>query len=129
MLGYPHGLEAANKFREPGKMGGVGLRIRGERERDAMQRNRMPLAYRRQPREARPAIDHVVLGMNLEPEAVGRSSERGVVVRRLEAQADVRGMHRGHARSQPFAGVSEPMPLGVLIAVHVPLATKVHALP
>ena len=64
----------------------IGRRVGRERQRDAVQRERMARADRLQPRQARPAGDHVVLGMHLEPQSVRRAGERCVVVLRLQAQ-------------------------------------------
>ena len=82
-----------------------------------------------EPGEARAAGDHVVLRVNLEPQAALGSDRRAVLgldeVLRLEAHPGGR-----NGRHQRFAiGVSEPLPRGVRMVAQVPLATSFQALP
>ena len=76
-----------------------------------------------QHRQPRAAIDHVVFGMNLEPQPRRRGGERLAEMLGLEADAG------GGSHGQRPLAISEPAPLGVLIAVQVPLATYFQALP
>jgi hypothetical protein len=63
------GLDALRECGQPLEMRGIGRRIACQRQRDAVQRHRMPRADRVQPSDARPARHHVVLGVHLEPQA------------------------------------------------------------
>ena len=58
-----------------------------------------------------------------------RAGERLVEVLGLEAESGGRAPACGMAGARQALGVSEPLPLGVLIAVQVPLATFFQALP
>ncbi len=101
--------------------------LRGsQRERDAVQRDRMPGADRLEPREPRPALDQVVLGMDLEPQPVRRARR---APRRSAAASGPARRTVPWSRVQLLTGVSEPMPFGVFIVVQVPFATYFQALP
>ena len=100
-----------------------------------MQRNRVHLAQGLQQSRSRAAVDHVVLGVHLEPQARVPRCQRSLQVQRLEAEP---GGEMGHGLApamlvavlaQAFRGVSEPLPLGVLIAKQVPAGTFFQAFP
>ena len=117
---------------EPGqrrKVRGIGQFGTAQRQPDPVERDRIARGQLAQHRQARAARDHVVLGMNLEPQPRHRfgsdESHRGSEVLGFETESGGRG---GSHRSQAL-GVSEPTPLGVLIDVQVPLATYFQALP
>ena len=59
----------------------------GERERDTVQRQRVFAPDGFQPRQARPALDHVVLGMDLEPQAGPAAGQSLAEVLGLEPEA------------------------------------------
>ena len=96
---------------------------RRQREADAVERDREALRQRDERSQARSAIDHVVFGVDLEPQARVTRCQRFIEMLELETQAC------GHDhRSTPQApGVSEPKPLGVLILAQVPAGTSFHA--
>ena len=82
---------------------------------------------RLQPRQARAAVHHVVLGMNLEPQAGQTGSQCRLKMLRLQAQTSAQ-MRLPHsvlrvAGHQLFIGISEPMPLGVFMLAQVPAGT------
>ena len=89
-----------------------------------MQRDRPVATQLLEHGEAGPAVDHVILCMDLEPKSRRRRGQGFAEMLRLETQAGG-GSHWGYRA----IGLSEPLPLGVLIFVHVPLATYFQALP
>ena len=89
-----------------------------------MQRQGAFGAERLQHCEARASRDHVILGVNLEPQAGRRTGHRLFEMNGLEAYAGGR-THGG----QPFCGMSEPMPFGVLIEAQEPASTYFQASP
>ena len=122
----------------------------GQRQTDAMDRQRVSLREPLQQGVWRPARPHVVLGMDLEEAARTRVRERVGAMLRLEG--DARGgrldrqRHRRIAPSGrwpgPLAGgpgpgghagrlisLSEPGPCGVCMVTQVPLGTSFQALP
>ncbi len=126
------GSIAVREPAESAKVRRVRRRVRGERQRHAVQAHRVAFPDRVEPAQPRPAVDQVVLGMHLEPEPRRRAVSRLVVVLGLESQPG--GEEWGHvgsvpSRAQPLTGASEPMPFGVLMDVHVPFGTCFQALP
>ena len=67
--------------------------------------------------------------MHLEPQAGPPAGQRLAEVLRLEAEAGLEWRRAHGAAPQDFIGVSEPMPLGVLMLVQVPTGTFFQALP
>jgi hypothetical protein len=133
VLGDEHRLDAPHQRREAGELGGVERLAAGQRQRHAVQRHRVLGADRLEPRQARPALHEVVLGMDLEPQARRATGQGLLVVLGLEADAGgERRCARAGAGSRHAAQVlaeSEPVPFGVLIVVHVPAGTFFQALP
>ena len=78
MLGDEERLERVDQPLEPGEMAAVGLGRAGEAKADAVQRQRPRLAQRSEHGEARPAVDHVIFGMDFEPQP-GRRRGEGLV--------------------------------------------------
>jgi hypothetical protein len=75
-MGAPGQVLGDHERREPvgqglqgGQVIGVRIGVGGQRQAHPVQRQRMPGADRLQPAQARPAGGHVVLGMDLEPQA------------------------------------------------------------
>ena len=96
-----------------------------------MQAHGMLRADLLEPRQARAAVDDVVFRMHLEPEALRAAVPRLLEMLGLESEAgSERLVHGGVACvDQDLTGLSEPMPFGVLIVVHVPFGTFFHAFP
>ncbi len=107
------------------EVGEIGPLMPAERKADAVQRQRLRMAQRFKHGEARAAVYHVVLGMDLEPQAVRRRGQSFFKVLGLESHAG----GRVSIVLSPASGVNEPWPLGVLILAQVPLATYFQALP
>ena len=83
-----------------------------------------------QHRQARTAFDHVVLGVDLEPQPGRRTGQHLVEILGLEAQSGGWPHEGGDRRQrQDLISASEPMPFGVLIVVQVPFGTFFHELP
>ena len=86
---------------------------------------RMMLPYLQTVEEScRAARDHVIFGMDFEPQARRRRGEGLSVM--LGFEADTGGGNHGQ---RPVIATSEPLPLGVLMLAQVPLATYFQALP
>ena len=86
MLRHERRLDAFDQRREPLQMRLVRRRIGRQRQRDAVQRDRMRRADALEPGQPRSAVDHVVLGMHLEPQARARRRLRRLEMLRLQAQ-------------------------------------------
>ena len=123
MLRNERRFEAVDKPLQRREMVRVGLACASERQSDAVKRKLALAAQGLEHREARAALDHVILGMDLEPKSHRRRSQRLAEMLRLEAKAGG-GSHGDYA-----IGLSEPTPFGVLIDAQVPLATYFQALP
>ena len=89
-----------------------------------MQRQRSLGAQGLEHREARPAGDHVIFGVDLEPQSRRRRGDRLFEMLRLEANSG-----GGKHGRQPLIGESEPAPFGVTILSQVPLSTYFQELP
>ena len=76
MLGDEERLETVAERLQAGELDAVGLLGTGERQADAVDRQRMSLAQRLEHGQARAAVDHVVLGMDLEPQPFRRTGHR-----------------------------------------------------
>jgi hypothetical protein len=129
VLGHHEGLEAVDQGAISGQMLAIRAFVPGQGQADPMQGQRPARTDALQPGQARPARDHVVLGVDLEPQAVLGADRRaglglGVV---LGLQTQPGGRCGGHQRFG--IGLSEPLPLGVLIAVQVPRGVSFQALP
>ena len=105
MLGDQRRLDPPHQRGQAGQR----LRIRrlgaGERQRDAVQRQRMDAADRFQPGQPRPAGDQVVLGMDLEPQARRPAGERLLEVVGLEAEPGRQGVHAAPRRARAASGL------------------------
>ena len=124
MLRNERWLEAVNEPLQRSEMIGIGVSGAGERHSDAMQRERPLATYRLEHGQTRSARDHVIFCVNLKPEARRRRSERFSEMLGLEADTGG-GIHDTYR----LIGVSEPLPLGVLIDAQEPLLTYFQALP
>jgi hypothetical protein len=89
-----------------------------------MKRDVAPAAKLFQHRQARPAGDHVIFSVNLKPKSRRRRGKGLTIMLGLEANTGG-GSHGGYRAT----GVSEPLPLGVLIEAQVPFATYFQAFP
>ncbi len=87
MFGHDEGLDSLHKVRKTREMIRIGRAVGRERQSDAMHRDRVRAPERIQHREARTALDHVVLGMDLVPHAGRRTGQRLREILGLEAQS------------------------------------------
>ena len=129
VLGHHKGFEPIDQGAKTGQMLEVRAFIPGQGQTHAVQRQGPGGPDRLQPRQAGAAGDHVVLRVNLEPQAAlgsDRRTGRGLRIM-LGLQTQSGGRKGGHQRFG--IAVSEPLPLGVWIEVQVPLATSFQALP
>ena len=86
MLGNQCGLDAAGEFAQSCEVSSVGFRVGSERQRNAVQGNRVSRANRFQPGQARAAGNHIILRMHLEPQSVLGTRERRFIMLRLQAE-------------------------------------------
>lgn len=136
MLGHQKRLEPVSERLEPRQMHRVRRLVSAERQPDTMKGQRLFSADGLQPFQARAAIDHIVLGMDLEPQTGRRRRQSLVVMAGLEAQSHSGDRRRGgrsmvHQSSsdQRETGVREPLPRGVRMLVQVPAGVCFQALP
>src|SRR5262245_23562662 len=98
MLGEGRGLVAGDERSQAPEMLVVEGAAPADRQPDAMQRDGIAFAHGSEIVVWRPALAHVVLGMNLEPANVGRGVEDRAIMFGLEPGAGAgRERHRGLA--------------------------------
>ncbi len=158
MLGEHGGLVAIDQALQPREMLAVERPGAADRERHAMQRQRIARAELGEQAMRRPALAHIVLGMHLEEAEAVVSPKHVVGMLGLEADADARAVkrlvigsgRRDHALSSlrgdgpagpahlsascetqlgRLIGSSEPLPNGVSMVVQVPLGTSFQEAP
>jgi hypothetical protein len=113
VLGHERWLDAANQLGQPRQRARIDRLGAGQRERDAVQRQRMLAPDRVEPGEARSAGDEIVLGVNLEPEAGGAAGEGVAEMLGLEAEAGRQINHAGATpkpRLKPSSASTSPCP-------------------
>ena len=86
MLRHECGLDAFDQRREPLQMFVVRRCVGRQRQRDAVQRDRVRRADALEPGQPRATVDHIVFGVHLEPQSGGRASVRDLEMLRLQAQ-------------------------------------------
>jgi len=118
-------LDPIDQLAKPSEVVGARRLDRGEGQADAMHRDRKALGQRAKRSEPGAAIDHIILGVNLEPQASRLCGQRSIKMFGLEAEA----CGRSHGEMLQAFGVSEPRPFGVWILVQVPAGTSFQALP
>jgi hypothetical protein len=113
VLAEPSRLEATQQQVEPIEVRAVRRRLAAERQPDAVDRQRPALAHPFQVPQHRAAVDHVVLGVDLEEVRAARRS-RGPAREQLRARAPSSARsppgggaaRRPHARDRPAGGSS-----------------------
>ena len=103
VLGDERRLQLADERSERAERGRVDRLGAGERERHAVQRQRVLAPDRVEPRPPRTADAHVVLGMDLEPHGGGAAADGIVVVLGLEAEPGTEGSHELLLGVRPWA--------------------------